>query len=340
MMGQQGSGQEQLFYAFNLEAHVPQDHLLRGIDRFVDLSELREHLAPFCSHTRRLSIDPVLMIRMLIVGYCFGVRSERRLCEKVHLNLAYRRCGRLGLEDAIPDHSMFSKNRHGRFRDSDTLRHVLEKVLRRCMSEGLVGGEGFDVDASVVRADANRVRGVPGEQAVGSMGSEGVPGAVREYPAALEQTNPSEPAPKSKSLTDPAARYTVAPGGPAFYGYSTNYLADLRSGVIVDVEATPALRRAELNATKTMLARVEERFELKPQRLVGDTAYGTAAMLEWMVNDKVIAPHVSVWDKFERTDGSFGRSEFVFEAEHDRYVCPAGKYLKSAWRSNQKNPYR
>jgi len=340
MMGQQGGGQEQLFYSFNLEAHVPQDHLLRGIDRFVDLSELREHLAPFYSHTGRPSIDPELMIRMLLVGYCFGIRSERRLCEEVHLNLAYRWFCRLGLEEAIPDHSTFSKNRHGRFRDSDTLRHVFEKVLRRCMSEGLVGGEGFAVDASVVRADANRARGVAGEQAVGSMSSEAAPRAVREYLAALEKANPSEAAPKSISLTDPAARYTAAPGGPAFYGYSANYLVDLRSGVIVDVEATPAARRDELDATKTMLERVEERFALKPQRLVGDTAYGTAAMLEWMVNDKGIAPHVPVWDKSERSDGSFGRSEFVFDAEHNRYVCPAGKYLKPAWRSKQKNPYR
>jgi transposase len=338
MMGQQGSGQEQLFYSFNLEAHVPQDHLLRGIDRFIDLSELREHLAPFYSHTGRPSIDPELMIRMLIVGYCFGIRSERRLCEEVHLNLAYRWFCRLGLEGAIPDHSTFSKNRHGRFRESDTLRHVFEKVLRRAMSEGLVGGEGFAVDASVVRADANRTRGVPGEQAAQRKSGEGTPRAVREYLAALEQANPAEPAPKSVSLTDPAARYTAAPGGPAFYAYSTNYLVDVEAGIIVDVEASPALRSDELNATRTMIDRVEQRFELKPRRLIGDTAYGTAEVLGWMVNDKGIAPHVPVWDKSERTDGSFGRSAFSFDAENNRYVCPAGKLLKPTWRMKKKNP--
>ena len=141
MMGQ-ATVQDQLFYAFDLEGHVPQGHLLRGVDRFLDLSELRQHLAPFYSHTGRPSIDPELMIRMLVIGYCMGIRSEWRLCEEVHLNLAYRWFCRLGLEDRVPDHSTFSKNRHGRFRQSDAFRFVFETVLHRCMSEGLVQGEG------------------------------------------------------------------------------------------------------------------------------------------------------------------------------------------------------
>jgi transposase len=128
----------------------------------LDLADLREYLAPFYSHTGRPSIDPELMIRMLIVGYCFGIRSERRLCEEVHLNWAYRWFCRLGLEDAVPEHSTFSKNRHGRFRDSDAFRHVFETVLQRCMNEGLVAGESFAIDATVVKADATRGRGIPG----------------------------------------------------------------------------------------------------------------------------------------------------------------------------------
>ena len=165
MMGRQRGGQKQLFYSFNLDDHVPSDHLLRGIDQFLDLGDLHRHLAPYYSHTGRPSIDPQLLIRMLIVGYCFGIRSERQLCEEVHLNLAYRWFCRLGLEDPVPDHSTFSKNRHGRFRDSDTLRFVFEQVLERCVREGLVGGEGFAIDASLVKADANRQRGVPGAEA-------------------------------------------------------------------------------------------------------------------------------------------------------------------------------
>ncbi|MGF7192428.1 transposase [Robbsia andropogonis] len=166
MMGQLGSEQDKLFYSFNLDNHVPREHLLRGIDHFLDLSDLRQHLAPFYSPMGRPSIDPELMIRMLIVGYCFGIRSERRLCEEVHLNLAYRWFCRLGLEDTVPEHSTFSKNRHGRFRDSDVLRHVFESVVGRCMSEGLVKGEGFAIDASIIRADASSVRAVPGSDPI------------------------------------------------------------------------------------------------------------------------------------------------------------------------------
>src|SRR5690606_37293142 len=164
MMGERRVVQEALFYAFNLEGHVPDDHLLRAIDRFVDLEGIRERLRPYYSETGRPSIDPELMIRMLIVGYCFGIRSERRLCEEVHLNLAYRWFCRLGLEGKVPDHSTFSKNRHGRFRDSDLLRQVFEMTVERCLAEGLVGGEAFAVDASMIKADANRQRGIPGHE--------------------------------------------------------------------------------------------------------------------------------------------------------------------------------
>jgi len=332
MMGRQDIGQAPLFYSFNLDDHVPKNHLLRGIDQFLDLGELHRHLAPHYSHTGRPSIDPALLIRMLIVGYCFGIRSERRLCEEVHLNLAYRWFCRLGLEDSVPDHSTFSKNRHGRFRDSDTLRFVFEKVLERCLDEGLVGGEGFAVDASVVKADANRQRGVPGREATWDKETS-LSRPVREYLEALDAAEAPRFTPKNVSLTDPSAQWTAAPGGPAFYAYSTNYLIDVKAGVIVDVEATPAHRTDEVNATRTMVDRVEERFELKPAHLIGDTAYGTDEMLGWMVDEKAIEPHVPVWDKTERTDGTFSRSDFVWNEEADEYRCPVGKPLRSRHRN-------
>jgi transposase len=181
MMGNQGGGQERLFYSFNLEDHVPRDHLLRGVDRFLDLSELREHVGAFYSHTGRPPIDPELMIRMLVIGYCFGIRSERGLCDEVHLNLAYRWFCRLDLEQHVPDHSTFSKNRHGRFRQSDAFRHLFETVLRRCMKEGLVGGEGFAINASVIKADASRARGVPSSEAALWTAGDAPTRAVREY---------------------------------------------------------------------------------------------------------------------------------------------------------------
>ena len=336
MMGRQEAGQAPLFYAFNLEDHVPANHLLRGIDQFLDLGELHQHLAPHYSHTGRPSVDPALLIRMLIVGYCFGIRSERRLCEEVHLNLAYRWFCRLGLEDAVPDHSTFSKNRHGRFRDNDTLRFVFEKVLERCLAEGLVGGEGFAIDASVIKADANRQKGVPGADAAWDRESP-LTRPVREYLEALDDAEAPRTPPKNVSLTDPAAQWTAAPGGPAFYAYSTNYLIDVKAGVILDVEATPAYRTDEVEATRTMVDRVEQRFDLKPTRLIGDTAYGTSEMLGWMVDEKDIEPHVPVWDKAQRKDGTLGRSDFTWDADAAEYRCPRGKPLRSSGKPTADN---
>jgi transposase len=332
MMGEHSGKQDRLFYSFNLDEHVPADHLLRGIDRFLDLADLRQHLARFYSHTGRPSVDPELMVRMLLVGYCFGIRSERRLCEEVHLNLAYRWFCRLGLEDKVPDHSSFSKNRHGRFRESDVFRHVFEGVVRRCMAEGLVRGEGFAIDASVVKADANRQRGVPGTENIDWSSPELGTRAVHEYLRALEQDGQVGVTPSNISLTDPAARWTAAPGGPAFYAYSTNYLVDVHAGVIVDVEATPAYRIEETEATKTMVERVEDRFGIKPKRLIGDTAYGTAALLSWMVDEKHIEPHVPVWERYQRTDDSLSSDAFQWDEERDEYRCPQGYALRSEWR--------
>jgi transposase len=318
MMGQNSGNQNRLFYSFNLDDHVPANHLLRGINQFFDLTDLRAYLAPFYSHTGRPSIDPELMIRMLIIGYCFGIRSERRLCEEVHLNLAYRWFCRLGIEDAVPEHSTFSKNRHGRFRDSDAFRHVFETVLRRCMNEGLVGGEGFAIDASVIKADAARAGGIPGAAIDNrALGPAQASRAVSEYLEGIEAEGRPETMRKNISITDPAAEWTCAPGGPAFFAYSTNYLVDVRAGVIVDVEATSAHRIKEVDATRTMIDRVERRFAIKPTRLIGDMAYGTAELLAWMVNDKAIEPHVPVWGTTRRAEEVLPNSDFTWHAQTD-----------------------
>jgi transposase len=328
MMGERTVMQEALFYSFSLERHVPEDHLLRRIDRFVDLSGLREHLRPYYSDTGRPSIDPELMIRMLLIGYCLGIRSERRLCEEVHLNLAYRWFCRLGLEGTVPDHSTFSKNRHGRFRDSDLLRRLFEASVERCLAEGLVGGEGFAVDASLIRADANRQRSVPGSEA---LPPEAAGHAVSEYLAVLDDAafGASTPVvPKFLSVADPASRWTGANGGLAFFAYSTNYLIDLKHAVIMDVEATTSIRQAEVTAQRRMIERTQERFGVWPQRLAADTAYGSAENLAWLVHERGIEPHIPVFDKSARSDGTYPRSDFTYDHEADSYTCPGGKQLK------------
>ena len=245
MMGERQSGQDSLFYGFSLEVHVPDDHMLRAIDKFADLGFVREHLKDHYSHTGRPSIDPELMIRMLLVGYCFGIRSERRLCEEVHLNLAYRWFCRLGLDAPVPDHSTFSKNRHGRFRDSQLLRELFETTVHRCIIEGLVGGENFAVDASLIGADANRQKS--------ELHNPVLPKAVmhrravQDYIATLDDAAfgaASEVPSKYLSPVDPAARWTrTNRSGMAKYSYSVNYLIDCKTSVIMDVEGSGAIRQ-------------------------------------------------------------------------------------------------
>ena len=329
MMGMQ-TEPAQLFYDFCLDNHVPADHLLRRIDQFLDLESVRSELKPFYSSIGRPSIDPELMMRMLIVGYCMGIRSERRLCEEVHLNLAYRWFCRLGLDGKVPDHSTFSRNRHGRFRQSDILRHLFETVVERCLREGLVGGEGFAVAASLIAADANKQRSVPGEEWKIDELRPDAGQAVREYLATLDDAAfgaASEVTPKFISPSDPAAQWTGAHKGHAFFAYATNYLIDTENAIILDVEASRAIRQAEVGASRTMLDRTAERFGLKPQHLAADSAYGSAQNLAWLVKQRGIEPHIPVFDKSNRTDGTFSRSDFVFDAEQDRYTCPGGKQL-------------
>jgi len=330
MMGQLPAAQNALFYEFSLEHHIPDDHLLRQINQRLDFDAIRQHLTPHYSHTGRPSIDPELMIRMLLLGYCYGIRSERRLCEEVNFNLAYRWFCRLGLEDAVPDHSTFSKNRHGRFRDADLLRYVFNTVVTRCVEEGLVGGEGFAIDASLVRADANKQRRE--DSPVDWTPSKVQSRAVKEYLEMLDQDDALNRKQKCVSLTDPMAQWSAA-GGSAYFFYSTNYLIDVDNNIIMDVEGTPSHRQLEVATTRTMIERVESLHEIRPERLIGDTAYGAAKNLHYLVSDKNIEPHIPVWDKRQRKDEIFSINEFRWYEEKDEYRCPSGKPLRRRQRA-------
>jgi transposase len=329
-MGRLNREQEQLFYSFCLDEVVPDDHLVREIAAVLDLSWVHTELAPYYPPIGRPSIDPVLMIRMLIVGYVFAIRSERLLCREVQVNLAYRWFCGLSIEDKIPDHSAFSRARNERFRDSDIFRRVFEHVVEACIAAGLVGGEGFAVDASLIVADANKQRSIPGSEWKKDRDLQNASRAVKEYLATLDDAAfgaASDVTPKFVSPSDPAAQWTGAMRGPAFFAYADNYLVDVKFGVILDVEASRAIRQAEVGAAKIMIDRTEERFGLKPKQLAADTAYGSATTLNWLVNEKKIAPHVPVIDKSKRGDGTFSREDFIFDKERDIYTCPAGKIL-------------
>jgi transposase len=331
MMGRQTVDQSQLFYLFNLEKRIPERHLLRRINPTVTriLAEFRKKLEPFYSEIGRPSIDPELMIRMLIVGYCYGLRFERKLCEEVELHLAYRWFCRLDLDDKVPDHSTFSVNRHGRFRDSDLFRQVFEAVVRACMDAGLVKGEAFAVDASVMEADASRYHGKAPDEIDWSV-PERQTRAVAEFLGALDDEDPDadRKVPKVISPVDPCSAWTAKANKRVQFGYGLNYLIDIEHAVIVDVEATPARTYDEVAATRMMIERTEQTLGLKPDRLAADTAYGTGKFLGWLVGTG-ITPQIPVWDKSDREDGTFSRSDFRFDRERNVYVCPADKLLKT-----------
>ena len=288
-------------------------------------------------------IDPGLLIRMLLVGYCLGIRSERRLCEEVHLNLAYRWFCRLDLNDRIPGHSTFSKNRHGRFRESDLLRQVFEMTLARCMEEGLVGGQGFAVDASLISADVQKQNSSnPDDWAGRETDAKDAPRTVREYLNVLDDEAfgaASEVTPKFTAHADPASQWTAARKVPAFFSYSDNYLIDTDHAIIMDVDASRSIRQAEVGAMRKMIDRTEERFGIKPDWVAADTAYGSAENLVWLTLERQILPFIPVFDNSKRKDGTWSRADFTWDEDNDRYICPEGKELRHT-RRNYSDPAR
>jgi transposase len=333
MMGRRRGDQGSLFYVFRLDDRVPKDHLLRRIDVFVTaaLADVHEQLEPSYSEIGRPSIDPELMIRMLIIGYCYGLRSERRLTQEVELHLAYRWFCRLDLEDKVPHHSTFSENRLHRFRESDVFRHIFERVVATCMASGLIKGEGFAVDASVMEANASRYHGKAPDQIVWAE-PERQSRAVKEYLVALAAEagpNPDRKPPKVISPSDPCAAWTAKANKRVQFGYGLNYLIDIENAVIVDVEATPARTYDEVAATKTMIERTDKRFGIKPKRLAADTAYGTGKFLGWLLGAG-ITPHIPVWDKSAREDGTLSRADFRWDWRRGVYICPNNKVLHTS----------
>ncbi len=306
---------------------------MRKLDALLDFDAIRQQLEPFYSDIGRSSVDPELMLRMLLIGYCYSIRSERRLCEEVRFNLAYKWFCGLGLEAAVPHHSTFSVNRHGRFRESDVFRLVFESVVATCMKVGLVGGDGFAVDASVVEADASRYQRIEGSE-VDWTDEQKASRPVQEYLIALESENPPinpDQKPKAISPSDPAAAWTTRGRHKVQFAYSVNHMVDLLDGVIVDVAATPTRISMEVDAVETMLDRVQDRFDLKPTRITADVAYGTGELLGKLV-ERDIAPHIPLWDKAKRDDGIFSREVFVFDPERGVYICPHGKTMRTTGR--------
>jgi len=321
---------EPVFSTVQIDDHLPANHLLRAVDALLDTAFVHRIMAPHYSLIGRPSIDPELMIRMLLLGYLGGIRSERKLCTGMHLNLAHRWFCRLGVDDVVPNHSTFSKNRHRRFRDGHVFRAVFEQVVRCCMEAGLVPGENAAVDGSQVDADASRHKRLPGGRVPEAWTKDRKAQAhpVREHLEALDAALPPEPdeprheAPKYLSPTDPAAAWSIKHGVGVF-AFETNLLVDTAHGIIVDVEATPARFSQEIVAAKAMLVRAAGTFGFAPSCLGADKSYGTRPFLAWLLA-RGVDPHVPVLDRTAQTDGMFTRESFTYIETEDVWRCPSG----------------
>jgi transposase len=331
MMGQH-TRSESLFYYFRLEDHVPENHLLRLIDRHISFDFVREKLRDSYSETGRPSVDPEVLLRILLIGYIYGVTSERKLIEELRMHLAWRWFTGLGFDQEIPHHSTFSKNRHGRFQESNLFQELFERIVDQCLEVGLVQGEHMAVDGSFVRADANNESRIPREQLAEAAQ---VKRTVREYLKELEEQNDNgevhEPVHEQDkvSTTDPDATYASKGTSTAKLGYYDNYLIDNASCVIVGVQATAARLSQESASARDMIVRFYERYRRYPQSLAADTTYGNGEMLQWLL-ERDITPYMRVKENPQRKTGEHGMyalDKFTYDAETNSLTCPQGKRL-------------
>jgi transposase len=326
MMGRH-SRAESLFYYFRIEDQVPENHLLRLIDRHVSFEFVRETLRDSYSETGRPSIDPEVLLRILLLGYLYGITSERRLVDELRMHLAWRWFTGLGFDQEIPDHSTFSKNRHGRFQQSNLFQELFERIVDQCINAGLVKGENMSVDGSLILANANTDSRVPREQLAEAAK---VNYGARKYLEELEQQNgDGEPVHQQEkvSTTDPDATYATKHGRPAELGYFNNYLIDNQSCVIVGVQATSARLSQESAAARDMITRFYERQGRYPESVAADTTYGNGEMLQWL-DDRAIKPFIRVKESPNPTTDLYGIEKFTYLPEQDCYICPEGKPLK------------
>jgi transposase len=338
MMGRHDRS-EALFYYFRLEDQIPGTHLLRLIDKHIRFEFVRQQLKDSYSETGRPSIDPELLLRMLLIGYLYGISSERKLVEELRMHLAWRWFTGLGFDQEIPHHSTFSKNRHGRFQESKLFEQLFEQIVRQCVEVGLVQGKHLSVDGSFVEANAAKESRIPREQLAEAAQ---VHQTVRQYLKEVEEQNPvEEPVHQQEqvSTTDPDSTYATKGGTPARLGYYDNYLVDNDSCVIVGVQATAARMSQETVAAQDMLTRFAEWQGHKPESVAADTTYGNGEFLQWLA-DRSITPYMRTRDSIHRTRSPFFSPErFTYEPEHDRYICPAGQPLNYGGRSHRNHAW-
>jgi transposase len=326
MMGQHDRS-EALFYYFRLEDQIPENHLLRLIDKHISFEFVRLQLKDSYSETGRPSIDPELLLRILLIGYLYGISSERKLVEELRMHRAWRWFTGLGFDQELPHHSTFSKNRHGRFQESKLFEQLFEQIVRQCVEVGLVPGQHLSVDGSFVEANAAKESRIPRQQLAEAAQ---VNQTVRQYLVELEQQNPvEEPVHQQDqvSTTDPDSTYATKGGTPARLGYYDNYLVDNHSCVIVGVQATAARMSQETVAAQDMLTRFAAWQGREPESVAADTTYGNGEFLPWLADRNVTAYMHTRDSALRKNNPGYGPERFTYQPESNSYRCPAGEQL-------------
>lgn len=333
---------EKLFYYLRPEELIPEDHILRLVDRYVDFSFIRPKVEHLYSDTGRPSVDPTVMMRMLVVGYLFGITSERRLCDEVRMHLGYRWFVGLALDDKVPDHSTFSKNRHGRFNGSGIYQQMFDEIVGQCIEKGLVSGKHLTVDSTLVKANASFKTLEP--VVVSLKPEEYIDELKRENPLVEEPDDNNDPwEPKGdypikgtkvsnkthRSRVDPDSR--IARKGnfsETHLGHGVSYLMDNKSRVIVGADQNLPNRKADAITAIELVGRIKWAYKLKPRTLGADKGYATGEFVHWLSEQEVI-PHVPIMDHRGRTEkGIYPLEQFRYDADKDQFVCPHGKELR------------
>ena len=327
MLGKQRQDRD-LFCYVQPENMVPQDHILRKIKDEIDFSFIDKLAEPLYSNRGRPSVDPQVLVRMLLIGYLYGINGERRLCQEVHLNIAYRWFCDLSLEDKVPDHSTFSKNRHGRFQDTNLFREMFYQIVGQAIAKGLVRGKHLSTDASLIAADAAMssleeiVPPIDHESYWKNLEAESntpvKEGEQKKSKKSINQTH--------RSKTDPDAQVASRWGSKKKLSYSDNILMDNENRVILDVEVTSPSSTEEVVSSVDMVKRSKFRYDFNTEDIGADSAYSRGEAVSGFMEAgiKIYAPPMS--NVPDSGKGIFGKEKFI-ESEEGCLICPNGKSL-------------
>lgn len=334
---------DKLFYYLHPEELIPKDHILRLVHQYVDFSFIRTKVEHLYSQTGRPSVDPEVMMRMLLVGYLFGITSERRLCDEVTMHMGYRWFVGMSLDDKVLDHSTFSKNRHGRFKESGIYQKIFDQIVKQCIDQGLVGGHHLTVDSTLVKANASMKTLEPivvplrPEQYLEKVTNDN-PVREEEKPARDEAWEPKDDFTHNgkkvsnkthRSKTDPDSRIAGKSNfSETHLGHAVSYVMDNRNRIIVGADRNLPNRNADAQIAIELVGRVKWAYQLEPSTLGADKGYATGVFVHWL-REQGVTPHVPIMDSRSRNEkGIYSIDQFKYDDHNDQFICPQGKTLR------------